>query len=442
MAGIYLHIPFCRQACHYCNFHFSTTLKRKNDFTDALLKEIALRAAYIDGEEVGTVYFGGGTPSLLEPEALARILDAIRKQFSLSPAAEITLEANPDDVGASALRSWRNLGITRLSLGVQSFYDADLRWMNRAHSAAQSLDAIRSAQDEGFGELSVDLIYGGPTLTDDRWRRNIEQALGLGVPHLSCYALTVEPRTALDHLIRQKKAQPVDPECQARQFLLLMDIMDGAGFEQYEISNFSLPGRRSRHNSSYWKGFPYLGLGPSAHSFNGTSRQWNIADNTKYIGSMESGLPIYEKEDLTIVQRLNEYIMISLRTVEGCDLGWVAGQFGESAAEALAEKAGRYVDSGRMEWRGRLPARDEDGLRGGAEWGSGVRSERVAGLRTSPETRMDKGFRSNENLKGDEGLKSKEGKWEAVRMTLTREGKLLADGIAADLFFDEAALKG
>jgi oxygen-independent coproporphyrinogen-3 oxidase len=400
MAGIYLHIPFCRQACHYCNFHFSTTLKRKNDFTDALLKEIALRAAYINGEKINTVYFGGGTPSLLEQAALERIMGAINEHFSLSPAAEITLEANPDDIGVSALRSWRSMGITRLSIGVQSFYDEDLRWMNRAHNAAQSLDAIRSAQDEGFGDLSVDLIYGGPTLADDRWKKNMEQALGLGVPHLSCYALTVEPRTALDHLIRRKKVEPVDPERQARQFLMLMDFMDGAGFEQYEISNFSLPGRRSRHNSSYWKGIPYLGLGPSAHSYDGRSRQWNIADNAKYLHAMETGSPLFEKEELTTLQRLNEYIMISLRTIEGCDLGWVAERFGAGAAEDLAEKAGRYMDSGKMEWRWSLKA-------GG-----------------------DVGSSTSTGLRGDEG----EGK--AMRMLLTREGKLLADGIAADLFFE------
>jgi oxygen-independent coproporphyrinogen-3 oxidase len=399
MAGIYLHIPFCRQACHYCNFHFSTTLKRKNDFTDALLKETALRAAYIQGAKIDTVYFGGGTPSLLEQADLERIMGAIHEHFSLSPAAEITLEANPDDIGIPALRSWRSMGITRLSIGVQSFYDEDLRWMNRAHNAAQSLDAIRTAQDEGFAELSLDLIYGGPTLTDDRWKENIERALRLGVPHLSCYALTVEPRTALDHLIRRRKVEPVDPERQARQFLILMECLEGAGFEQYEISNFSLPGRRSRHNSSYWKGIPYLGLGPSAHSYDGRSRQWNIADNTKYLHAMEAGAPLFEKEELTTEQRLNEYIMISLRTVEGCDLGLVAERFGTGKAKDLEEKARPYIVSGKMAWKRSLDARGDGELSTSA------------------------------------GLRSIEGEGEPMQMLLTREGKLLADGIAANLFF-------
>jgi oxygen-independent coproporphyrinogen III oxidase len=383
MAGVYFHIPFCRQACHYCNFHFTTSLNRKNDFVTALLKEIELQSAYINGETIETVYFGGGTPSLLDQEELERIMGALRERLTLSPDAEITLEANPDDIAIPKLQGWRETGITRLSIGVQSFFEEDLRWMNRAHGAGQALDAVLLAQDQGFGNISVDLIYGGPTLPDDHWKRNVDQALRLGVPHLSCYALTVEPRTALDHLIRHKKIEPVDPESQARQFLLLMDWLGEAGYEQYEISNFALPGRRSRHNSSYWKGAAYLGLGPSAHSFNGSSRQWNIADNGRYIESlMAAGLPLFEKEDLTPDQQINEYIMISLRTLEGCDLTIVSDRFGEEEARDLDLRARRYINEGKMELR-------------------------------------------------DEGAKK------AARLVLTREGKLLADGIAADLFVSD-----
>ncbi|HVU99001.1 MAG TPA: radical SAM family heme chaperone HemW [Puia sp.] len=370
MAGIYLHIPFCRQACHYCNFHFSTSLARKNDFISALLKEIPLRRDYLAGESVETVYLGGGTPSLLAAEEIESILDALRSQFPLSDGAEITLEANPDDITTMRLGAWRQAGVNRLSIGVQSFFEEDLRWMNRAHTAPQALDCIRQAREAGFDNLSIDLIYGGPTLPDARWQENVERAIGLGIPHLSCYALTVEPKTALDTLIRRHAMADVSPEDQARQFLLLMDWMAGAGYDHYEISNFALPGHRSRHNSAYWQGKKYLGLGPSAHSYDGVSREWNIANNARYIA--EPGL-IGEKEVLTAEQRLNEYIMIALRTVEGIDLRVMAERFGVQRAEELRRRAEKYVQGGAI---------------------------RV----------------------------------EAGRLRLTREGKLLADGIASDLF--------
>jgi oxygen-independent coproporphyrinogen-3 oxidase len=370
MAGIYLHIPFCRQACHYCNFHFSTSLTRKNDFISALLKEIPLRKDYLEGEVVETVYFGGGTPSLLETGEIESILRSVGTHFPLASGAEITLEANPDDINLTRLGAWRRAGINRLSIGVQSFFEEDLRWMNRAHDAAQALDCIRRAREEGFDNLSIDLIYGGPTLPDERWRENVERAIGLGIPHLSCYALTVEPRTALDALIRRKERADVSSEDQARQFLLLMDWMAGAGYEHYEISNFALPGRRSRHNSAYWQGKKYLGLGPSAHSFDGISREWNIANNTRYIA--EPGL-LTEKEVLTADQQSNEYIMIALRTAEGIDLRVMAERFGQARAEDVRMRAEKHIGMSKL----RL----------------------VAG-----------------------------------RLQLTREGKLLADGIAADLF--------
>jgi len=330
------------------------------------------RKDYIAGEEIATIYFGGGTPSLLTEEELEMILDRLHALYPIAQGAEITLEANPDDMAEPGRpAAWRRRGINRLSIGIQSFFDEDLRWMNRVHSARQAADSIRNAQEAGLDNISIDLIYGTPGLSDLRWEKNVGQALLLGIPHLSCYALTVEPRTALDTMIRQHKKEDVHPDDQARQFLLLMDLLAAAGYEHYEISNFALPGRRSRHNTSYWQGKPYLGLGPSAHSYDGiSSRQWNIANNAVYI---QSSIPPSEKEMLTPTQQLNEYIMISLRTMEGADLDHVAQRFGEEASRTLQSGAEQYIREGKMVMDGR-------------------------------------------------------------RLILTREGKLLADGIAADLF--------
>ena len=386
MAGIYLHIPFCRQACHYCNFHFSTSLKGKNDFIPALLKEMDLRKDYIGSSAIATVYLGGGTPSLLEPAQLKAILDRLREIYSIQTDVEITMEANPDDMADPAtVRAWRQAGVNRLSVGVQSFFEADLEWMNRAHNAVQAAECIRIAKGEGFDNLSIDLIYGGPTLPDSHWKMNVERAVAMQIPHLSCYALTVEPRTALDQLIRVHKRQDVSPDDQARQFLMLMEWTAEAGYEHYEISNFALPGHRSRHNSAYWQGETYLGLGPSAHSFNGVSREWNVSNNAQYLAAYgdravpgsavaSDAIAIVEKEILTPVQQLNEYIMISLRTMEGSDLSYVGGRFGAEAARELARRAQSHAQQGHM-----------------------IVNE---------------------------------------RLILTRDGKLLADGIAADLFFE------
>jgi oxygen-independent coproporphyrinogen-3 oxidase len=346
-----------------------------NDFVPALLKEMERRSDYLGASPVGTVYLGGGTPSLLSPADLNAILDGLRELFILGPDPEITLEANPDDMtDRQRLKAWRSAGVNRLSIGIQSFFDDDLRWMNRAHDAVQATEAIRLAKEEGFDNMSIDLIYGGPTLPDNHWQRNVAEAIRWEIPHLSCYALTVEPRTALDQLIRRHKRTDVSPDDQARQLLQLMDWMDQAGYEHYEISNFALPGHRSRHNSAYWEGVPYLGLGPSAHSYDGQSREWNIANNARYLSALAGGtLPVAEKELLTPLQKLNEYIMIALRTKEGIDLARIAGIFGESAAKEIEERSRRYVQEEKMQ-------------------------------------------------AGD-------------RLFLTNKGKLLADGIAADLFF-------
>lgn len=349
MAGIYLHIPFCRQACHYCNFHFSTSLKLKQDFVGAICKEVRLRKDYLKGEEINSIYFGGGTPSLLSRSELDAILDTIHKHHSINPSAEVTFEANPDDVSSDKLTGWKTTGINRLSMGVQSFYEEDLRWMNRAHNASQALESIKLVQDAGFRNLTIDLIYGSPGLTDEKWQHNVEQAIGLSIPHLSCYALTVEPQTALASLISKKKSPPVETEDQARQFLLLMDWMREAGFEHYEISNFAKPGMHSRHNSSYWSGKSYIGLGPSAHSYDGNARQWNIANNTRYIQSMLAGNPAFEMEELSFRDRHNEFIMISLRKSEGINKTAFEQSFGHEQLIALKKSVRRHLNSGSVE---------------------------------------------------------------------------------------------
>ena len=374
MAGIYLHVPFCKQACHYCNFHFSTSLKSKNDFISALLEEIALQSSYLQGEHIDTIYFGGGTPSLLSTAEINLIMDKLHATFSINTGVEITLEANPDDLHPQKLAELKAAGINRLSIGIQSFFEEDLRWMNRAHNATQSLNCIKAAQAAGFYNLTIDLIYGTPGLTDEKWYENVQRAIALDVPHLSCYALTVEPKTALDHFISTKQYADVDADQQARQFLLLMDWTEAAGYEHYEISNFAKPGWRSKHNTAYWLGKKYLGLGPSAHSFNGVSRQWNVANNGLYIQSILKGEVPAEIEMLTEVQRLNEYIMTSLRTMEGLSVGYVTNNFSDAAAKTIYSSAKKFIDAGNMVWDGE-------------------------------------------------------------RLRLTREGKLMADGIASDMFF-------
>lgn len=343
MAGVYIHIPFCRKACHYCNFHFSTSLQLQENFVTALLREIELQKNYLS-EPVSTIYFGGGTPSILPSANIRNIISGLQKNFIIENNAEITLEANPDDITSEKLAEWKQLGINRLSIGIQSFAEEDLLWMNRAHNGEQALDCITLAQKAGFNNLTIDLIYGTPALSDQDWEENVNTAMALQIPHLSCYALTVEPKTALEKLIKQKTLADVDAEKQARHFELLMQWMKEAGYEHYEISNFAKPGFRSRHNSSYWQGKPYLGLGPSAHSFNRTCRQWNIANNALYIQSLSKGILPFDAEVLTDKQQLNEYIMTSLRTIEGISLQKVIREFGKDKYEYLLTTAQPHLD--------------------------------------------------------------------------------------------------
>jgi oxygen-independent coproporphyrinogen-3 oxidase len=338
--GIYIHIPFCKQACAYCNFHFSTSLKYKGEVFAAILKELEMRRDYLADSSVGTIYLGGGTPSLLSADEIKQIYDTIQKYYKAESVVEFTLEANPDDLTRDYIRSLRHTPVDRFSIGVQSFRDEDLAYMNRAHNASQADYAIKAAQDAGFTNITIDLIYGTPGLTDTAWKENIAKIKELGIPHFSSYALTVEEKTALYHAIAKKKSAPVDPEQSAGQFEILMERAAAMGFEQYEISNFALPGHHAVHNTNYWRGLPYLGIGPSAHSFNGTARGSNIANNIKYTDSIlrEGKLP-FEEEILTAVQQLNEYIMTSLRTMWGCDLEKISSTWDSGAAQKVEKSS-------------------------------------------------------------------------------------------------------
>lgn len=329
MAGIYIHIPFCKQACNYCDFHFSTSLQHVDEMTDAICKEILLKKSRIADEQIGSIYFGGGTPSLLPEKSLARIFDTLTSNFSISADAEITIETNPDDLDAKKIAQLRQLPVNRFSIGVQSFFNEDLVWMNRAHTSNEAETCIKRSQDAGFENLSIDLIYGFPLLTDEKWLSNINKAISLQTPHISAYSLTVEPRTALAAAIKKGKQIPVNDEQSAAQFITLTEKLAIAGFDHYEISNYSLPGRHAVHNTNYWRGIPYLGIGPSAHGFNGNVRYLNIANNAKYMQQLALGKLAETIEELDIYDRFNEYIMTSLRTMWGTDLQKIGNEFGK-----------------------------------------------------------------------------------------------------------------
>jgi oxygen-independent coproporphyrinogen-3 oxidase len=345
LAGIYLHIPFCKQACTYCNFHFTTSLRYKDDVVKALIKEAQTEKDYLQGEKIDTIYFGGGTPSILEALDLEFLTSNLVKNYSVKTNAEITLEANPDDISSEKLKSWKSVGINRLSIGIQSFFEDELKWMNRAHNAEQAIHNLQLARKE-FENITIDLIYGSPLLSDEMWKQNVDKAMQFDIPHLSCYALTVEEKTHLHKLINAQKVSDVDNEKQARQFLLLMQWLREKGYEHYEVSNFAKPGFRSRHNSSYWKGEKYLGLGPSAHSYNGMERRWNIANNHLYIKGIGENFPNRENEILTWAQKLNEFIMISLRTMEGIDLNKLEKEFGTKERVRIEKQIQKYTGTG------------------------------------------------------------------------------------------------
>ncbi|PQB03470.1 radical SAM family heme chaperone HemW [Aureitalea marina] len=350
MSGIYLHIPFCKQACHYCDFHFSTSLKKKSELIEAMRREIVLRKKELNGP-LETIYFGGGTPSLLDEDELNTILSQIRDQFETIDDPEITLEANPDDITEDKLIAWRRAGVNRLSIGIQSFFEEDLKWMNRAHNAEEAFHCIELAKPY-FDNISVDLIYGVPGMGMDRWKENLQRFLGLDVPHISCYALTVEQGTALDYFIRKGKVRPPEDELADAHYQLMLDELQEEGYENYEFSNFGKPGYFSRNNLGYWMGKPYLGIGPSAHSYDGSSRSWNVANNVNYIQSLQKGELPLERELLTKVDRFNEMVMTRLRTQFGLNLEEVAHEFGVQIKDHLMEMAGPLLQEGMMETKG------------------------------------------------------------------------------------------
>lgn len=342
MSGIYIHIPFCKQACHYCDFHFSTTMGKKEEMVAALCKELALRKAAFSGTTVETIYFGGGTPSVLSTAEIQQLIDEVYKHYSVATDPEITLEANPDDLTREKIIALHNSPVNRLSIGIQSFYEEDLKLMNRAHSAQEAMESLQLAT-QYFSNISIDLIYGMPNMSSERWRANIAKALTFNIPHISSYALTVEPKTALASFVKKGLVKPVEDEEAQAHFNLLYDTLTAAGYSCYEVSNFGKPGYFSKNNSAYWQQKKYIGIGPSAHSFDGNSRGWNINNNPKYIKAITKGILPIETEVLSTTDKYNEYVMTGLRTVWGVSLSRVAEEFGATYKAYMLSQAEKYI---------------------------------------------------------------------------------------------------
>lgn len=376
MAGIYVHIPFCKQACHYCDFHFSTSERLVKPLVDALCTEVMLKKGFFNGEQVETVYFGGGTPSLLSLSLLQKIMNTIRDTFTIADAAEITLEANPDDIHEDKLSDLKSLGINRLSIGIQSFTNDILQWMNRAHSGQEAIESVQLSRAAGFDNITIDLIYGVPGLTPEAWKETLLKAIDLDVDHISAYCLTVEKDTALGHRVAKGAEKPVDEELAAEHFTIMLSVLEAAGYEQYEISNFARKGSYSKHNTAYWTGAKYLGIGPSAHSFDGVSRSWNISSNPRYIQAIGEGKLPSEKEILSPADRYNEWVMTGLRTRWGIAPGDALKRYGVDIEAHFGENMKYFLE------------------------------------------------RDLAEMQND-------------RFVLTRTGRLLADGIAAELFLAE-----
>jgi len=342
MAGIYIHIPFCKQACHYCDFHFSTNLRKKQDMVSALQKELLLRKDELKNEEVQTIYFGGGTPSVLEIGEINEIIKTVDENYRVIEHPEITLEANPDDLSIKKIKELSDSPINRLSIGIQSFFDQDLKLMNRAHDAKEA-DLCLNEAKKYFDNISIDLIYGIPGMTNARWEENINKALSYELPHISSYALTVEPKTALKAFIDKGIIPNVDDEVAEEQFNILYTLLEKEGFINYEISNFGKEGYFSKNNTAYWKGKKYIGIGPSAHSYDGTKRGWNINNNSKYIRSIKENILPLEEEVLSKTDRYNEYVMTALRTIWGVSLDKIRNEFGTNYYEYLLDQSDKYM---------------------------------------------------------------------------------------------------
>ena len=346
MSGIYLHIPFCKQACHYCDFHFSTSTKNQEKVVDSIVREIDIRQNYLKEKSIETIYWGGGTPSLLTENQLEKLLAKVYSIYNVVEGAEITLEANPDDLNKDKLQELKSVGINRLSVGIQSFIDRDLVFMNRSHNANEAIECIQNAQNIGFNNISIDLIYGVPNQTNEEWQSNLQQAIDLRIQHISSYCLTIEPKTALAHMVRQKQVLQVSDEVAEGQFNTLVQTLADNGIEQYEISNFAKEGFISQHNSNYWKGVQYIGVGPSAHSFDGESRQWNVANNNRYLKALASDNVDFEKEVLTQEQKYNEYILTSLRTKWGVSENFIFYNFNQKMINFFEKEAKKQQKEG------------------------------------------------------------------------------------------------
>jgi oxygen-independent coproporphyrinogen-3 oxidase len=351
MSGIYIHIPFCKQACHYCDFHFSTSLKNKEHMLQALHAELDARSHYLVDRNISTIYFGGGTPSLLTSGEVNKLVDHISEVFTVAWDAEITLEANPDDLTDAFLKALKTTPVNRFSVGIQSFRDEDLKRLNRAHNAREADRCVKSAQDHGFENITIDLMYALPHLTNEAWQQNLNAAFALQVPHISAYCLTIEPKTFFGHQFKKGAMDEVPDDVAAAHYHMMLEEMDKHGFVHYEVSNFCKPGRESKHNSAYWDGVSYLGLGPSAHSFNGSSRQWNVASNASYMKALLDGGTYFEREELTRSMQINELLLTGLRTKKGVDtqklekLEWnIRSLFGDRMEEWKEE--GKMIDEG------------------------------------------------------------------------------------------------
>ena len=343
MSGIYIHIPFCKQACHYCDFHFSTSMKKKDEMVLALAKEISIRKDEFENEIVETIYFGGGTPSVLTNEEINFLISEVYKNYKVAENPEITLEANPDDLSSERILALSKSPINRLSIGIQSFYENDLKMMNRAHNSAEAIKCLQEAT-QYFDNISLDLIYGIPGMSDEMWKKNIETALSFGIPHISSYALTVEPKTALRKLIDTGKIAEPQDETASNHFMILVETLQKKGFIHYELSNFGKENYFSKNNSAYWLGKKYIGIGPSAHSYDGEKRGWNIANNSLYLKAIENNeLPI-ENEILTVSDRYNEYIMTGLRTIWGVSLEKIEKEFGVDYLDYLQKQSQKFLD--------------------------------------------------------------------------------------------------
>ncbi len=342
MSGIYIHIPFCKQACHYCDFHFSTSMKKREEMVLALAKEMELRKDEFQNEVVETIYFGGGTPSVLSINNIRFLIDAVYQNYQVVENPEITLEANPDDLNNETIIQYANSPINRLSIGVQSFFDDDLQLMNRAHNSEEAKRCLEFATQH-FDNISIDLIYGMPNMSNEKWLQNIEKALSFNIPHISSYALTVEPKTALHKMIKTGTISSLDDDLAQQHFHILIDKLQENGFVHYELSNFGKPNYFSKNNTAYWLGKKYIGIGPSAHSFNGESRSWNVSNNSLYVKSIaENSLP-FESEILSKTDQYNEYIMTGLRTIWGVSLDKIETEFGSSYLEYLHQQAEKYI---------------------------------------------------------------------------------------------------